>query len=63
MAALERVAWAALANMTRLTLALASRAAASVRERVHRAMASPSPGAVGMCLDLVRDATGAVGRA
>ena len=49
--------------MTRLTLALASRASASVRERVRRAMASPRPGAVGMCLDLVRDATGMDGRA
>jgi hypothetical protein len=62
MAALERVAWAALASMTRLTLALASQVSARVLERVRRAMSSPSAGAVGMCLDLVRDATGAVGR-
>ena len=58
MAVLERVACAALASMTRLTLALASRASAKVRERVRRAMASPKPGDDGMDLDLVRDATG-----
>jgi hypothetical protein len=58
MAELDHVAGATLASMTRLTRALASRAAANIQERVRRATASSRPGAVGMFLALVRDETG-----
>lgn len=63
MAVLDLVAWATLASMTRLTRALLSLSWAWVRDRVRRAIASPRPGASGMCCDLVREATGAWGGA
>ena len=58
MDALLLVACAVLASTTRLTLAASSLAWARVRERVLSAMASPSPGAVGMRSDRVRVAMG-----
>ena len=59
MAELDHVAWAALASIVRLTHALASFSWARVLERVWRAIASPRPGASGVCYDLVRAETGA----
>ena len=56
MAELDHVAWAALASIVRLTRAFSW---ARVREWVRRAIASPRPGASGMCCDLVRAEMGA----
>ena len=59
MAELDRVAWAALASIVRLTHALASFSWARVWEWVQRAIASPRPGASGMCCGLVWAEAGA----